>query len=72
MSAMYQVGEMTDSGDFDDVIEGMEAAYAVAIEMAEEFDESIIGVWAVPEDVIASPLLMAIAHQGDLFVRVTP
>lgn len=66
---MYHIGELSDSEDMSPAYGFAEEAYRAALDASEESDESMIGVWLGDEE--SDYDLVAIAHQGDLFIKVT-
>lgn len=62
----YQVGDLIYFQDSDPEFDEWQAAYVYALQLAEESDEHLLGIWTSQED---GGELMAIVHQGDVFTK---
>lgn len=69
MNGAFHIGELSESDDMSPAIGDQDEAYRAALDAADTSDESVIGVWFGNEE--AGFDLFAIAHQGDLFIKVT-
>lgn len=61
---MYQIGELTNCSEGDFHCDDIQEAYTTALAMSEDANENAFGIWTDEGDT-----LLAIAHNGDLFLK---